>query len=420
MESATVETPMTSLGQKWFNKVPEITLFFWIIKVMCTTVGETAADYLNVNLNFGLTGTSVVSGILLVIALFFQFRAKRYIPALYWISVMLISVFGTLVTDNLTDQIGVPLETSTIIFSVLLAACFLVWFWSEKTLSIHSIFTPRRELFYWLTILFTFALGTAAGDLMAEGLGLGYAVTGFIIAGLIVLFAAGWKLKLNHVLSFWLIYILTRPLGASLGDYLSQPPKYGGLGLGATATSFIFVGGILAMIIYLSITKKDVIEKEPKDMIRKEMAEDQGRNGLLQTAMVVAALVIAGLTGYHVRESALHAPAGAKPDGASTSTNQITNLGPLGDLSSFRTIVQDTLHLVQAGNLSDAKTRIADLEYEWDNAEARLKPMNPAKWTEMDGAIDKVLRQLRAVHQDAAGCISALGQLLTVIDADQH
>jgi len=196
------------------NKVPEITLWFWLIKVMCTTVGETAADFLNVNLNFGLTGTSIVTGVLLAVALFFQFRSKKYIPITYWLSVMFISVFGTLVTDNLTDKIGIPLETSTIVFSILLAASFLIWYYFEKTLSIHSIFTSRREAFYWLTILFTFALGTASGDLMAEGLGLGYAVTGFIIAGLIVLFAIGWKLKMNHVLSFWMIYILTRPLGA--------------------------------------------------------------------------------------------------------------------------------------------------------------------------------------------------------------
>lgn len=403
----------SSLARRMFNKVPEITLYFWFIKIMCTTVGETAADYLNVNLNFGLTGTSIVTGILLAIALFFQLRAKKYIPIFYWIAVMLISVFGTLVTDNLTDRIGVPLETSTIIFSILLAAAFLIWYYYEKTLSIHSIFTTRREVFYWLAILFTFALGTAAGDLMAEGLGLGYAVTGFIIAGLIAIFATGWKLKLNHVLSFWLIYILTRPLGASIGDYLSQPPKYGGLGLGATITSFIFVGGILTIVTYLSITKRDVIEKETKAEIKEEIAEDTSRSGMLQTAIIVTLLVIAGIIGYHVRQSALQAHAkNAQPSSTSTSTSQ--QVSPLGDISSFRTITEDTLKLVNSGDLPGAKTRVGDLEYEWDNAEARLRPLDPAAWAAIDSAIDKVLRQLRAVHQDVQGCKSSLEALLTL------
>src|SRR5882757_4428670 len=160
------------------NKVPEVTLYFWIVKVLCTTVGESAADFLNVNLNFGLTGTSVVTGLLLVVALIFQFSANRYVPSRYWLTVALENVFGTLVTDNLTDSVGLPLETSTLIFGVLLAVTFPLWYRSEKTLSIHSIVTARRESFYWLAILFTFALGTATGDLMAEVLGLGYLVTG--------------------------------------------------------------------------------------------------------------------------------------------------------------------------------------------------------------------------------------------------
>ena len=198
----------------------------------------------------------------------FQFRATRYIPAVYWLTVTLVSVFGTLVTDNLTDNLGVPLEASTLIFAALLAVTFVVWYRIEHTLSIHSILTRRREAFYWLAILFTFALGTAAGDLMAEGLGLGYLVTGIIVAALIAITAVGWKLGLNSVLAFWIIYILTRPLGASIGDYLSQPTSHGGLGLGATVTSMIFVGGIIAIVIYLSVTKADVITGPPADGIR--------------------------------------------------------------------------------------------------------------------------------------------------------
>ncbi|HEX6621272.1 MAG TPA: hypothetical protein VF024_16530, partial [Solirubrobacteraceae bacterium] len=146
------------------NKVPEVTIFFWVIKIMCTTVGETAADYLNVNLGFGLTKTTYVTGALLLGLLAVQFGLRRYVPGVYWSVVVVISVFGTLITDNMTDRYNVPLTTSTPIFAVILAIVFAIWWGFERTLSIHTIFTTRREGFYWLAILFTFALGTAAGD----------------------------------------------------------------------------------------------------------------------------------------------------------------------------------------------------------------------------------------------------------------
>ena len=195
------------------NKVPEVTIFFWIIKVLCTTVGETASDFLNVNLGFGLTGTAIAAGILLAITLVFQFRAKKYIPAVYWLTVVLISIFGTLVTDIMTDGIGVPLEISTIGFSIALLITFVIWYANEKTLSMHSINTTKREAFYWLAILFTFALGTASGDLMAESLGLGYLVTGLIVLAIVAVTAVAWRLGLDSVLGFWIVYIMTRPLG---------------------------------------------------------------------------------------------------------------------------------------------------------------------------------------------------------------
>lgn len=253
-----------SKQKQMLNKVPEVTIYFWIIKVLCTTVGETLSDFLNINLGLGLTGTSVVMGIALAIVLFFQFRAKKYIPGIYWLAVVLISIFGTLVTDNLTDNMGVPLEASTIFFSFSLVFTFAIWYASENTLSVHSIYTAKREMFYWLAILFTFALGTASGDLMSEKLGLGYLVTGIIICTVILTIIVAWRLKLNPVLSFWLAYILTRPLGASLGDYLSQPQSNGGLNLGAYSTSAIFVTAIFLTVIYLTIRKPDVIDK-PKD-----------------------------------------------------------------------------------------------------------------------------------------------------------
>ena len=240
------------------NKVPEVTIFFWIIKILCTTVGETAADYLNVDLGLGLTNTTYLMGALLIVALGFQFSLRKYVPGVYWSAVVLISVVGTLITDNLVDNMGVTLETTTIAFSVALAATFAAWYASEKTLSIHTIVTTRREAFYWLAILFTFALGTAAGDLFAERLGLGFVVSALIFAGAIGLVAlAYFRLGLNAVLGFWIAYILTRPLGASIGDWLSQDKVDGGLGLGTTGTSALFLAAILGLVVYLSVTKRD-------------------------------------------------------------------------------------------------------------------------------------------------------------------
>ena len=249
--------------RQMLNKVPEVTIYFWIIKVLCTTVGETAADYLNETLNFGLSGTSLVMSALLVAVLCFQFMKRKYTPPIYWLAVVLLSVVGTLITDNLTDKLGVSLVTTTCVFSIALALTFAVWYAIEKTLSIHSIVTTRRETFYWFAILFTFALGTAAGDLSAEKFGLGYLTSVFIFAGLIAAVTmAYYALKLNAVLAFWLAYILTRPLGASIGDYLSQARDDGGLGLGPTATSALFLITILGLVVYLTMTRKDEIPPE--------------------------------------------------------------------------------------------------------------------------------------------------------------
>jgi uncharacterized membrane-anchored protein len=243
------------------NKVPEVTLYFWLIKVLCTTVGETFADYLNETLGFGLTNTTIVMGLAFLVVLALQLRARLYVPWIYWTTVVLISVFGTLLTDNLTDGHGVPTTTTTPIFAVLLALTFLAWWRSERTLSIHSIRTPRREAFYWLAILFTFALGTAGGDMLSEQLGLGYPTAVLIFAGAIAaVCVAHWGLGMGPILSFWLAYILTRPLGASIGDYLSQPRSDGALGLGTTATSVIFLASILALVVFLTVTRSDVIE----------------------------------------------------------------------------------------------------------------------------------------------------------------
>jgi uncharacterized membrane-anchored protein len=269
-----------SLGRTMLNKVPEVTVFFWVIKIMCTTVGETAADYLNDNLGFGLTNTTLVAGALLIVLLAWQFRLHRYVPPVYWSVVVVISVFGTLITDNLSDHYNVPLTTTTPIFAVVLAIVFAVWWGVERTLSIHTIVTRRRESFYWLAILFTFALGTAAGDLLAEKADLGYGVSIAIFGGAIGAVAfAHYVLKLNAVTAFWLAYILTRPLGASIGDFMSQKdPKYGGLGLGTTGTSYIFLGCILLLVLYLTRTKRD--QTPPELIVAEEQSAAEHRHDL--------------------------------------------------------------------------------------------------------------------------------------------
>jgi hypothetical protein len=290
----------------------------------------------------------------------------------------------------------------------LLGLIFCMWYVSEKTLSVHSIVTTRREAFYWLTILCTSALGTATGDLYSEGLGLGYLLTGIIVALLISVFAIAWKLRLHSVLAFWLIYILTRPLGASLGDLLSQPRNHGGFGLGATMTSILFCGGILLIVTYLSITKRDVINK-PTEELNADLAE---KGGMLQTVIVVFLLVVAGVSGYYVRKAQLTMVTVPQ---ATSSTGAIIQLSPLGDLSTFSTITQDTLDLLNANKQSEATTRIGDLEYAWDQGQARLKPMNRAAWTKVDDKIDTVLRELRAVTPDIVTEKIALQALLSVL-----
>jgi len=239
------------------NRVPDVTVDFWIIKLLAVTMGETAADYLAVNLGLGLSATSAIMCALLAVALIMQFAQKRYVPWSYWLAVVMISVVGTLVSDNLVDNFGVALQTTTIAFSIALAVTFAAWYASEKTLSIHTIVTTRREVFYWLAILFTFALGTSAGDLVAEQFSLGYLATGFIFGGIIALIAAGYYFfKLNGIIAFWLAYIFTRPLGASFGDLLSQPREYGGLGFGTTVTSLIFLAAIVFLVIYMTINRR--------------------------------------------------------------------------------------------------------------------------------------------------------------------
>jgi uncharacterized membrane-anchored protein len=254
-----MNNPLANDANTLLIKVPIIiTLYFWIIKILATTVGETGADFLIFNLHFGLPITSIIMAGLLAGILYVQVKTKTYIPWLYWLTVVLVSIVGTLITDNLSDNLGVPLTTSTIIFGIALALTFWLWYKIEGSLSIHSIYTAKRELFYWAAILFTFALGKAAGDLMAESVGLGYAYSALLFGAVIALIALSFYFfKLNGVLAFWLAYILTRPLGASIGDYLSQSTANGGLGFGTFGTSVIFLIAIAGLVIYLTVTRAD-------------------------------------------------------------------------------------------------------------------------------------------------------------------
>jgi uncharacterized membrane-anchored protein len=379
--------------RQMLNKVPEVTLFFWIIKILCTTVGETAADYLNMVLNFGLTGTSLVMSALLAVVMFFQFKANKYIPSVYWLAVVLISIVGTLITDNLTDNLNVPLETTTIVFSILLALSFIIWYALEKTLSINSIDTPRRETFYWLVVLFTFALGTAAGDLTAEKFEIGYLKSIFIFGSIALAAIVYYKMKgtvehkhesVHAILIFWIAYIFTRPLGASIGDYLSQARVDGGLGLGATTTSVFFLVTILGLVVYLTMARRT-------DSVRP-------------SKIALGGILIVSIVGF------LWLASGNSPLRTKTSVaeEKQTSTSPLGDLTPFIKIAKESLQLVQANDLSGAKSRIKDLETAWDVAEDKLRSMSPDVWGSVDVSIDRVLSKLRSSKPDASACINAL------------
>jgi uncharacterized membrane-anchored protein len=236
-------------GAALLNKVPSVTLAFWIIKVMSTTVGETGADYLAVHVGLGAALTGAIMGGLLIAALIAQLWRRRYVPWIYWLTVVLVSIVGTQITDALTDGLGVSLYTSAAAFAAALAATFAVWYGVERTLSIQTICTTRRELFYWSAILLTFAFGTAAGDLATEALGLGFNIGVLVFAALIAAIAGAYYVGANAVLTFWLAYILTRPLGASLGDLISQAKIYGGFGFGTVYTSLGFLTAIIALVV---------------------------------------------------------------------------------------------------------------------------------------------------------------------------
>ena len=256
---APVNTPLSML----LNKVPEVTAIFWIIKILSTTVGETGADYLAVHVGLGAGATTAIMVGFLAVALILQIRVRSYVPRIYWLTVVLVSVVGTQITDALTDRLEISLYLSTAAFAATLAGIFAVWYGVERTLSIHTIVSTRRELFYWAAILFTFALGTAAGDLATEVLGLGFRLGVIAFAALIALIRLAYHLGANPVLTFWLAYILTRPLGASLGDLLAQSREYGGVGLGTIYTSLGFLTVIIVLVAWVTFEGKETGKPAP-------------------------------------------------------------------------------------------------------------------------------------------------------------
>lgn len=243
-------------GVKILKKVPEITLYFWIIKLLTTAMGEVTSDFFVSQINpiiavcFGAGG--------LLIALLLQFSVRKYIPFVYWFTVVMVAVFGTMAADVLHVGFGIPYVITSTFFAVSLGIIFFLWYSTEKTLSIHSIFTIRREIFYWATVIATFAFGTAVGDMTATTFHLGYLTSGIVFTFLFALPAmAYWLFKVNEVVAFWFAYILTRPLGASFADWIGKPHPSGGLGIGSGIVSIVLTFLIICFVSYLSITHKD-------------------------------------------------------------------------------------------------------------------------------------------------------------------
>ncbi len=247
----------TSIPMRALSKVPEITVYFWIIKLLTTAMGEVTSDFM-VNHIDPIIAVAL-GGIGLIVALVLQFAVRRYVPWIYWLTAIMVAIFGTMVADVIHIGLGVPYLVSTIAFAVALIAIFAVWYISEKTLSIHSIYTRRREVFYWATVMATFALGTATGDMTATTMNLGFFASGIMFTVLIALPAlAYWLFGLNEIAAFWIAYILTRPLGASFADWAGKPHTSNGLGLGTGLVSLVLTILIIGLVGYLTITRKDV------------------------------------------------------------------------------------------------------------------------------------------------------------------
>ncbi|PPF71655.1 hypothetical protein C5C36_09790 [Rathayibacter sp. AY1G1] len=416
MDISTTAAP--SRGRRLLSKVPEVTIWFWIIKILCTTVGESFADWINMVLGVGLIATAVIFIIVTAVVLAVQMRLRRYVPAAYWLTVVVMSVTGTLLTDILTDQLGVPLWASSLVFSLLLVIVFGVWYSKERTLSIHSIDTTPREAFYWVTVLVTFALGTALGDWTLELTGWGPGVSILLPLTLLAIVTGLWRYGANPVLAFWIAYILTRPLGANIGDWLGLSPDEQGLGLGTFVTSIIFLLAILATVVYLSLSKADV-DKGASEHYTTPVARE--RRSLV--AFAVLAVAVVGLLAFtNSQPHTSPAPEGAAPAcdasgtlSAADAKASVQTDFPSADVQNFQTITADTLALVTSGDQAGAKARATDLETAWDDAEPALSAANCQTWTYVDQQIDPVLSSVRAGSPDPVVEKTSIQDLLTTL-----
>jgi uncharacterized membrane-anchored protein len=418
--SETTRSEVVTPERGSLSKVPEVTVWFWIIKILCTTVGESFADWINTKLGFGLNLTALIFTAVLALVLGWQLRLDRYVPFVYWLAVVVLSVTGTLYTDILTDDLGVPLAVSTSIFAAILAIVFGVWYARERTLSIHSIVTRPRELFYWLAVLVTFALGTATGDWTLQISGWGPGTSVLLPAGLIGAIVIGWRLGANGVLSFWLAYILTRPLGANLGDWFASPSTSRGLGLGTALTSVIFLTAILATVVYLTLTRSDVIEqpeRTPTLAVNTSPAREQIMLGYFAAVAVATGVLLAWAAGQPHAASAGAAAENESGGSSVTATlapgQSATVKFPPAEIAKFRAIAADTLTKVRAGDQAGATARIKDLETAWDTDQPTLQPLDDPAWHVLDVQIDGVLKAVRASSPDTATEAKTLTALLT-------
>ncbi|QIM22132.1 hypothetical protein G7075_14935 [Phycicoccus sp. HDW14] len=393
----------------FLNKVPAITATFWMIKILSTTIGETFADFLAVQVGLGTALTDGAMLTVLAVTLVAQLRTRRYVPWLYWLTVVLVSIVGTQITDFFTDQLGVSLYVSTGVFAVVLAVVFVIWWSEERTLAITAIDTPRRERFYWGAILVTFALGTAGGDLATEALSLGFRNGALIFGGLILAAWAARRAGADAVAVFWVAYVLTRPLGASLGDLLTQERGYGGLGLGASTTSLLFLAVIVALVTreQLNVNRHGIRTKGEPHPVSAVRDSAWAAGGAAAVALAAVALTPSAPT-------AAAASGTARPAVTATGIEADTT-SPLGDLTNFAVIVDDVSSKVSAGDQPAATTRVKDLEVAWDDAEAAIKPSSPGDWHTMDSAIDETLTALRASAPTPQASGAALKHLQGVI-----
>ncbi len=417
------EYPMSAaptLGRPaWQTKVPAITATFWVIKILSTTIGETFADFLSVDVGLGPAVTDVAMIAVLAAALTVQLRTRKHTPWIYWLCVVLVSIVGTQITDFFTDTLGVSLYLSTAVFAVVLAVVFSLWYRQEGTLAITSVDTPRREGFYWAAILVTFALGTAAGDLATEALSLGFRNGVLIFGGLLLLTWVARRLGAGAVLTFWIAYVLTRPLGASLGDLLTQAREFGGLGLGASLTSILFL-----VVIVVLVTREQLLANRHGVAVKGAGPLGGHRRDYTWAAGGVAAVIVLGLAlgGVQATTTSAAQPSTTAGTGSTTDPAAGAPVHPttaLGDLSSFSTIADDVQAKVATGDLPAATTRVKDLELAWDSAEAGLKPRDATRWHQLDGDIDGVLTSLRAstpTQVDAASNLSTLTTTLHQFD----